>query len=67
MNVVAVDDPVLEAASALAVPGLRSLDAIHVATAMLCQDDLRWLVTYDRRMAAVAEGMGMSVCTPSGP
>jgi predicted nucleic acid-binding protein len=43
---------------------LRSLDAIHLASAELVGRDLRAVVTYDRRMAAVAEGLALPVVTP---
>jgi predicted nucleic acid-binding protein len=41
---------------------LRSLDAIHLATAIAMDSD--YLVTYDRRLAVVAEDMGLQVLTP---
>ena len=43
---------------------LRSLDAIHLAAAMEMGDDLRGLVTYDHRLAAGAESLGIEVLTP---
>lgn len=43
---------------------LRSLDAIHVATAALLGDDLTSLVTYDQRMADAARGAGLPVAMP---
>ncbi|MDE0188283.1 MAG: type II toxin-antitoxin system VapC family toxin [bacterium] len=43
---------------------LRSLDAIHLAAAMELGDDLRGLVTYDQRLAAGAERLGIEVLTP---
>ncbi len=42
---------------------LRSLDAIHLAAAMEMGDGLRGLVTYDRRLAAGAESLGIKVLT----
>ena len=43
---------------------LRSLDAIHLAAAMEMGDDLRGLITYDRRLAAGAASLGIEVLTP---
>jgi len=43
---------------------LRSLDAIHLAAAQTAGDDLRAVVTYDRRMADAARGLGLVVQTP---
>ena len=44
---------------------LRSLDAIHLATALEVGDDLDGLVTYDVRMAQAAENLGLRVLAPS--
>lgn len=44
---------------------LRSLDAIHLASARQIGADLRAIVTYDRRMAAAANGLGFVVESPS--
>jgi uncharacterized protein len=47
------------------VPGaVRSLDAIHVASAELLGRDLLALVTYDQRMADVARSNGLPVAMP---
>jgi uncharacterized protein len=46
------------------LPGLRALDAIHVATAELLEDDLVALVTYDRGMAKVATERALPVVSP---
>jgi predicted nucleic acid-binding protein len=55
---------VLEAASRLPDPGLRSLDAIHLATALQLEGDLEALVTYDGRLAAAAGRQKLPVVTP---
>jgi uncharacterized protein len=57
---------VLEAASRLPDPSLRSLDAIHLATALQLDRDLEALVTYDSRLAAAAERQGLPAVTPTG-
>jgi predicted nucleic acid-binding protein len=61
-----MDRDVLDRAATLA-PGtlLRSLDAIHLATAQLLGAELRAVVTYDTRMAQAALSLGMSVASPS--
>ena len=38
---------------------VRSLEAIHLATAAELMDDVRELVTYDVRMADAARGHGL--------
>ena len=65
VRLVAVDDSVLEHAASIGPPRLRSLDAIHLATARLMGDDLGVLVTYDRRLAQAATELGMPVVAPS--
>jgi predicted nucleic acid-binding protein len=63
---VTLDTPLLDAAASLAPRTLlRSLDAIHLASAQLIVTDLRAVVTYDQRMTAAATALGLSVDTPS--
>jgi len=54
--------PILESARVIGPPALRSLDAIHVATAVAAGVDELW--TYDRRMADAAEALGIRVRLP---
>ena len=61
---VAMDDPLLRAAATLSPRGLRSLDALHLATA-LSLDDLDAVVTYDQRLDAAAAQAGLAVASPS--
>ena len=47
------------------VPGaLRSLDAVHVASAQKLGSELISLVTYDKRMADAARAVGLPVAMP---
>jgi hypothetical protein len=64
VNLVPIDDELLDAAAALDPRMLRSLDAIHVAAAQLLGDDLTAVVTYDRRMAAAAGLVDLTVTAP---
>ncbi|WP_331450677.1 type II toxin-antitoxin system VapC family toxin [Streptomyces prasinus] len=50
--------------AALLVGRLRTLDAIHVASAMSLRDDLTALVTYDRRMLETARAEGLAAHAP---
>lgn len=50
-------------ASDIDVPGLRALDAIHIATA-LALPDTDGFVTYDERQAAAARLCGLDVFAP---
>ncbi|CAN5852170.1 type II toxin-antitoxin system VapC family toxin [soil metagenome] len=60
-----IDADILESAGALAPNSLRSLDAIHLATALRLADELEAIVTYDRRMIAGARALGLPVASPS--
>lgn len=60
-----IDRALLDSAASVA-PGqlLRSLDAIHLASALLLGADLEAVVTYDQRMADAAKAMGLPVNAP---
>jgi predicted nucleic acid-binding protein len=60
-----VDLRVLAAAAALDPAGLRTLDAIHVATALAGREDPTALVTYDRQHAAAAGQAQLEVLAPT--
>ena len=60
-----LDDSLLDAAARLDGPSLRSLDAIHLAAAQALGAELEGVVTYDVRMQAAANGLGLSVASPS--
>ena len=51
---VSIDDDIVERAMVEPDPQLRSLDAIHLATARVIADDLAALVSYDERLLAAA-------------
>ena len=59
-----VDRRILVAAATLDPPALRTLDAIHLATALAVREDLAAIVTYDRRLAAAAERLHLEVSVP---
>jgi predicted nucleic acid-binding protein len=66
MHQLAVDRAVLDRAGTLpAAPRLRTLDAIHVATALLLRHELSALVTYDERMGSAAAALGLPVEAPA--
>jgi uncharacterized protein len=44
---------------------VRSLDAIHLATALHLGSQLAWLVTYDKRLADAATSAGLTVSAPN--
>ncbi len=59
-----IDDAILRGAGDLTPAGLRTLDAIHLATALTLAEDLTTLVTYDERLAEAAAGAGLAVAAP---
>jgi predicted nucleic acid-binding protein len=61
---VPLDDDVRAAASSLSPVELRTLDAIHLASALALGDDLAGVLTYDNRMQRAAVASGISVLAP---
>jgi predicted nucleic acid-binding protein len=61
---VAIGDRVLAAAARLEPVGVRSLDAIHLATALRLGHDLAAFVSYDARQLEAAEALGLPVTSP---
>ena len=57
-----VSDAILTDAAALTSASIRSLDAVHLASAMRLDPDE--FVVYDRRLAAAARTIGISVVSP---
>jgi uncharacterized protein len=64
VDLIRINDRILYAAGAMLPVELRSLDAIHLATAQQL-GDLARIVTYDDRMAAAAMALGWSVAAPA--
>ncbi|MBI2684624.1 MAG: type II toxin-antitoxin system VapC family toxin [Actinobacteria bacterium] len=65
LSLIPVDEALLDDASELDVPLLRSFDAIHLAAARLLGRELEALVTYDERMAVGARQLRMPAAAPS--
>lgn len=61
----AVDTRVLDTAARLPPLSLRSLDAIHLASALELRDELTAFVAYDDRLLAAASALGMTVASPA--
>jgi predicted nucleic acid-binding protein len=64
LDLVRISDRVLDAAGYLEPAQVRSLDAIHLATAQLLGADLGHVVTYDDRMADAARSLGLKTTSP---
>ncbi len=64
IGVIEVDAAIARVAAALAPAVLRTLDAIHIASAMSLASELDAFVTYDDRMADAARSLGLPVVRP---
>lgn len=62
IDLIDVDRATFSAAGLLPDPGLRSLDALHLASAMRVRADL--FVTYDDRQKSAAEAAGLRAVSP---
>lgn len=63
LALVDLDEELLEAAGLLEAP-LRTLDAIHLATALAMSPALEAFVTYDRRLLDAARAAGLVAVAP---
>lgn len=57
-----VDRSILSRAATLASASLRSLDAVHLATALSVEPDV--LLAYDRALRQAARSLGLRVAAP---
>lgn len=64
VDLIGIDDRILDAAGMLEPRILRTLDAIHLATALSLGDDLAEIVTYDERMTEAARSLGLPTISP---
>lgn len=59
-----ISQPILHAAGLLEPPTLRSLDALHLATAQTLSPQLGAFVSYDERLSATGAALGLPVQAP---
>jgi uncharacterized protein len=64
IDLIRLDDDLLERAAEVQPYTVRPLDAIHLATALGIGGDLAAVVTYDARMGAAAQALGLPVIAP---
>jgi len=64
VDLIAIDDRILDTAAVVEPSIARTLDAIHLATALAVGDDLGVVITYDARMADGARQLGLAVESP---
>jgi uncharacterized protein len=65
VTMVRVDEPLLDRAADLEPGELRTLDAIHLASALVVGQDLGVMIAYDIRLKAAAQAYGLTVESPS--
>lgn len=65
ITLLAIDDDILDTAARLEPASLRTLDAIHIATALRLASDLDAVVTYDHRMTDGLEQKGLVAVAPA--
>jgi predicted nucleic acid-binding protein len=64
MRLIRLDEVLLDRAGELDPRELRSLDALHLATALAVGADLGVLLTYDERLGEAARQRGLTVQSP---
>lgn len=64
IHLLRLDQEVLNAAAELRPETLRTLDALHLASAMTLEGDLTAFIVYDDRLAAAARQAGLQVLAP---
>lgn len=65
VSIIELDEVTSALAASLAPPTLRSLDAIHLASALAIGDELDAFITYDSRLADAARVHGLNVVAPA--
>ena len=64
VELIRINDRILNAAAVLRPPEIRSLDAIHLATAQHLGTDLGRVITYDERMLHAAKQLRIRTAAP---
>lgn len=64
LDLVPLSGAVVEQAAYLGEASLRSLDALHLASAITLGTDLSAFVAYDHRLSAAASDLGLEVLQP---
>lgn len=64
VDLVPLDRRVQDLACEIGDPPLRTLDALHLASALLLRDEVTAFVAYDERLATAARAAGLPTTTP---
>jgi predicted nucleic acid-binding protein len=65
VDLVPLDRGVRDLACEIGEPPLRTLDALHLASAVLLADDLTALVAYDDPLVAAGRAVGLTTMAPT--
>ncbi|MBX3072254.1 MAG: type II toxin-antitoxin system VapC family toxin [Thermomicrobiales bacterium] len=65
IEIIKLDDAVVDLARSVAPDLLRTLDAIHLSTALAVANEIEGFVTYDSRLADAARQHGFRVVAPA--
>jgi predicted nucleic acid-binding protein len=64
LNLVPLTDEIVQSAGTVGPPALRSLDAVHLASALSVADELTTVCCYDQRLAQAAAEHGLALAAP---
>ena len=65
VSMLPLTETILDMAASLRPAGLRSLDALHLATALSVRQEIGAFLAYDVRLADAAEAHGLPVARPA--
>jgi len=65
VNLIPISQQVRDTAARIGPAGLRSLDAVHLATAHLLGDRIDAVLSYDERLGEAAAALGFTVLAPA--
>lgn len=65
LQFIELDARISAVAASVTPPTLRSLDAIHLASALVLREEVDALLTYDARLADAARAVGLEVVAPA--
>jgi len=64
LDLIPLTADLVESASSIGPPDLRSLDAIHLSSALLISEDVTAFVAYDMKLKTAALAAGLEVVAP---
>jgi predicted nucleic acid-binding protein len=67
LDLVSLDRAVQDVACDIGESTLRTLDALHLASALLLGEGVTVFISYDQRLADAAQAAGLVVATPGRP